>query len=129
MGSQELDAIRKRVAAATPGPWVSVYMDDEGDWAYHLASVDSQDVTYYIHDASQTYAKRDPNVGANAEFIAHARSDVPALLALLDEAVELLREGFPVIEYYAMAGDKRAGLIVERLHTFLAAFENSENSP
>lgn len=67
--SQPIDteAVRRRVEAATPGPWTA-------------------------HDDGLVWPERmgDPVSGstelADAEFIAHARSDVPALLAALEEA-------------------------------------------
>lgn len=64
MTKQELDAIRERCEKAPAGPWSNI-----GDWAIIQG--------------------KDPNHGnligsvnkEAAEFIAHAREDIPALLA------------------------------------------------
>ena len=101
MTSEEIEAIRAACANATEGPWKAVYEHDERQWAYHLASVDSQDVTYYIHDAAQTYQKRDSHVGSNAEFIAGARAWVPALL----DEVEGLRAALADIRNDSTSSD------------------------
>ena len=61
-----LDEIKKRCEAATPGPWnkryekklYEIYLDADSE--YNLGLVDKKD---------------------NADFIAHARQDVPALIA------------------------------------------------
>lgn len=65
----DVAAIGARAAAATPGPWEYV---DDGD-------------TYVIGDATCEAARVDHGQGAEADaaFIAHARADVPALLATL----------------------------------------------
>lgn len=81
MTEEQLQAISARVNKATPGKWgaVPIYGEDE----------------FYVYGdnmnegvASEVYEKED------AEFIAHAREDVPALLA----EVERLREA---LEFYA----------------------------
>lgn len=67
MTKQELDAIRERCEAAPQGPWSNI-----GDWAIIQGT--------------------DPNHGnligsvnkEGAEFIAHAREDIPALLAEIE---------------------------------------------
>lgn len=75
----DLDAIKARAEAATPGPWVR-------EWAFSTHFV--------VPEAAERVA--DGNVArlkahqrADAEFIAHAREDVPALLA---EVERLRRE-------------------------------------
>jgi len=67
----DLDAIEARAAAATEGPWSR---DDE-----HSLSVA---ICYTPH----VWALAHSGTEANAEFIAHARTDVPALVAALREA-------------------------------------------
>lgn len=69
MPELDLDAIKARTDAATPGPWIAGGAFTH-PWevciAAHLPFVE------LIHTAQG---------GADAEFIAHARQDVPALLA------------------------------------------------
>jgi hypothetical protein len=66
MTPEQLAAIKARADAATPGPWESattgVWSDIEGD--------------LWVADTSHDY---------DAAFIAHAREDVPALLAEVDK--------------------------------------------
>ncbi|GAA1406191.1 hypothetical protein GCM10009639_53730 [Kitasatospora putterlickiae] len=70
----DLDAVRRRADAATPGPW-------------HIEE-DRHDLVRRVTDTSGTL---DINLGylgnrtlADAEFIAHARTDLPALMARQD---------------------------------------------
>ncbi len=65
MNELELTAIKQRVEAATPGPWPLV---KKGNSVPSLAIEGICGVMSYSRPA-------------NAEFIAHAREDVPALLA------------------------------------------------
>jgi hypothetical protein len=68
---EELAAIKKRVEAATPGPWAAT-----GEY-FCLAAPDATHVVCFGHD----YDDYGDVKGPDAEFIAHARTDVPALLA------------------------------------------------
>lgn len=69
--SIDLDAIRAREAAATPGPWFDdgqeIYTESEHDWVAETLDIDNPKST-----------------AANAQFIAHAREDIPGLLAEVD---------------------------------------------
>ncbi|MFJ5923877.1 hypothetical protein ACIQF6_14890 [Kitasatospora sp. NPDC092948] len=74
--TRPLDAIQARCDAATKGPWYPDYIDG------------------MVHDlegrtVAQT-AATDPN--PNATFIAHARRDVPALIARVQELEQQLAE-------------------------------------
>ena len=80
----DLDAIRARCEAATPGPWTA-YNANEGTeyqpaWevandAFHNPPADE--------DAPWIAVHLETGIKDDAEFIAHAREDVPALLAAL----------------------------------------------
>jgi hypothetical protein len=113
----ELDAIRERAEAATSGPWeVSIYAAEPTDEGKELAAQSEQPYmqsgkwlqrtvihTAWIHgqthdkvpipwDSVTPYAKPEHFHHwreEDAAFIAHARSDIPALLATVDA----LREG------------------------------------
>lgn len=79
MNRDEIAAIRERADKATPGPWVAAD-DDETTLA-----IDAPNVGLFAWlDAEKHYE--------DAEFIAHARSDVPALL---DEIDRLTAENNP----------------------------------
>lgn len=72
MTDEQLAAIEQRVQAATPGPW----------------RVEQKDGDRYLYDTSDTAMMCDmqyypwaPDEEGDWQFIAHAREDVPALLA------------------------------------------------
>lgn len=81
----DLDAIHARIAAAGRGPWLT---DPEYGWPMGDGNIheavrnDSGDG----HDVVALTGVKDlhPRSAADAEFIAHARDDIPALLAALD---------------------------------------------
>lgn len=73
-----IDEIRARVEAATKGPWFL---------SYPGTSVRAPNGNYLAE-----YTTGEDGGTEDAEFIAHAREDVPQLLSLLDRAVELLDE-------------------------------------
>jgi hypothetical protein len=87
-----LDAVEARANAATEGPWVvetpeSVYGHDGGpDWAE----------LRWVSDEATVADDDPPWIGpvgtADAEFIAHARTDVPALVAALRAVLDLAVE-------------------------------------
>lgn len=77
----ELNAIRERLAAATPGPWRAEYSGITGPVVVDAESIDARDhVARCPHYRGQ----------ADTDFIAHAPTDVAALLA----EVERLRAGW-----------------------------------
>ena len=72
-----LDKIEARADAATKGPWVCVLNGDESEVTYANAPI-----TWDDH-GGEVFTEGD------AEFIAHARTDVPALVAALKKVLEL----------------------------------------
>lgn len=97
--SAELDAIREREQAATPGPWWSD--EDELMWRLHGVrgytpampdlGIAPQVINRQILKAPKSgtpYAEYWPNE-ADAAFIVAARSDVPRLLAALRLTLDL----------------------------------------
>jgi len=76
MSELDLAAIRARADAATPAPWklwgMSVLADPVGD--------SNLDTAIHVANTSYRNAQGHPRTN-DADFIAHARSDVPALLA------------------------------------------------
>lgn len=71
--SIDLDAIRQRADAATPGPWFAAVQRGK----VPVVGVPDQALAVCGSPGRQA--------GRNAEFIAHARQDVTDLLALVDE--------------------------------------------
>ena len=69
MNQKELDAIKERCDKATLGPWYTW-----ADWMVHTES-DVQSNGIHPSKVIGTFNKK------NADFIAHARQDIPTLLA------------------------------------------------
>ena len=95
-----LNEIEARANAATEGPWESdEYTEIDPDGFYELSRVIAPDP-----DDGEDYAIGVVHVGIlrpDATFIAHARTDVPALVAALREALEFAErwEASPAVGY------------------------------
>lgn len=94
LNAKEIEAIRKRTEAATPGPWLSAKL--HGEWCA---------VNEERRIVAEMYQDCDVQ---DADFIAHAREDVPKLLAeierlsrMLNIYASALREVESVNEYYS----------------------------
>lgn len=84
----DLDAIRARCDAATPGPWA--YDEGAGYIEMHEAGYAEfkPDWERSVHKQPPLVARMTDTWGDTAEdgrFIAHARTDIPALLAYIEE--------------------------------------------
>jgi hypothetical protein len=82
-GDDRLAEIEARVAAATEGPWTSRVIDQR---QYVMGPGASVALTGYVDDEDVPF----DDVAADATFIAHARQDVPWLIAQVrarDEAL------------------------------------------
>ena len=87
---KRLNEIKARAEAATPGPWEA---DGTGEVSQHWSrpkpweTVVGTDVACmsYCYGGSAKGVERDED----AEFIAHARTDVPALLDALQSVLDL----------------------------------------
>ena len=77
-----IEQIRAREQAATPGPWE--WATDKGapDYVqlYSTAEIDEYEADILSADGGDVLLS-----AADADFIAHARTDIPALLAAIDE--------------------------------------------
>lgn len=75
--AEQIAEIRARAEAATPGPWTVFARDSSGQAVDYFLGFDIEGP----EEAQRgMFANR-----ADAEFIAHAREDIPALLAALKE--------------------------------------------
>lgn len=91
MNKKEIDVIRKRLEAAEPGPWKI-----KGDYGLLCSEITTQDESRAIAAVwtkkvenktgknSEVIYTIVPELMAIAEFIAHARQDMAALLDTLD---------------------------------------------
>lgn len=76
MTHDELQAIKARAEAATPGPWTTESYGNDGR--------DDVEIQHVRGSNGRTVVTTDCNVyttDEDATFIAHARTDVPALVA------------------------------------------------
>ena len=103
MDTQELQAIRERAEAATPGPWK------------HKKTYISTITTEPESDDFIVWGDGGVDKETDAEFIAHARTDIPALLDALAavtaerDALRVKVDAVPVASIRAMyAGLKPA---------------------
>jgi len=91
LSKEQLDAIRQRADAATPGPWRAL-ISEEFDYQWIVVSTNEDvaiDSVCVVGHALSERAEED------AHFIAAASSDIPALLlyiAALEAEIALLRE-------------------------------------
>ena len=130
MNSEDRAAIRARLAAATPGPWRiarsrgGVPWIDAGEYDEVLAPADV-DCMAYCYGGTSRIEMSD----ADAEFIAHARTDVADLLDALDEAERTLEQ---ILTHYAVTVDGEWGKCRTPKHpgwdTFFAEFKATELS-
>lgn len=94
MARPDIEAIRERTEKATPGPWTrSIHVIHEDTAEERVTGIGQ--TTEYDPDASApqnsiihlySWGRKEPGQAhRNAEFIAHAREDVPDLLAYIAE--------------------------------------------
>ena len=82
-----LKDIRQRLEAATPGPWKAMQGDFQAEGGtYDAFGVDPVLVLSTVYEeVAGCYLIVEPPEEADAEFIAYARQDVPALLEYVAE--------------------------------------------
>ena len=81
MTEEELAQIEARANAASPGPWTSFVEGRDhqsGDDFIRISELDAEDDMYVSRHGNA--GSRPPST-ADQDFIAHARQDVPALIA------------------------------------------------
>lgn len=79
MTPQELQGVRERAEKATSGPWAGpLYEPDLPDRGWWIGN---GKVGMAEHAIGVTVPALNRNAEADAKFIAHAREDVPALVA------------------------------------------------
>jgi hypothetical protein len=96
MTPKELEAIKRRCEAATPGPWFGPRLSD--DWppgwvAVYAAYESGEPIPFAVIGICGRF--EEESINENAEFIAHSITDIPALVA----EVEKLRELEPLLTH------------------------------
>lgn len=87
-GQLDLRPIRERAEAATAGPWrvAPEYCGPDGQGVYQVESGGC------VCEVGDPYPRGGNRPGESMRFIAHARADVPALLAEVERLRGLLAE-------------------------------------
>ena len=110
LSERDLEVIEQRAGAATPGPWFVRHLDD--DYAAGLTAVSTVPDTgrhegWPRFDGAEIVAATivqnpcayavvaDGKWDQNADFIAHAREDVPSLVAEIRRLRQLVEGGQP----------------------------------
>jgi hypothetical protein len=109
-----LQEIKEREAKATPGPWLEDFNDDGFLIVHPYDQLDYPTIICGFGDAEDT----EQIDHINASFIAHAREDVPALVA---EVERLHTEIDQVLDYYSIQVE-RLQAENERMRTVLEAY-------
>ena len=85
MTSLDLAAIRQRVEKATEGPWNTGFDYEKNDPIVLAPGYIEHTIDYTLTEGGLEHGKAD------AEFIAHAREDIPALLDEIDRLNAAIR--------------------------------------
>lgn len=85
MTEQELQAIKERVEKATPGPWGF----DKGK-KEHMDRRPAV-IEVFVEEENEWFISGDISDLKDAEFIAHAREDIPALIAEVERLQKALK--------------------------------------
>lgn len=93
MTEEELNAIEARANAATPGPWAAAEYHPKTMLLYPIGNPATQELLAYPIQGGE-------NSQNNAAFIAHARRDVPALMAHIRELQQELAEAYAELNRY-----------------------------
>jgi hypothetical protein len=107
MKKEELKAIKRRCEAATWGAWEVTPCGDEPH------------VLYDIYNSSMPITS--DCIQCDAEFIAHARTDVPQLVAEVERLRALISELEPYAteRVFEIGGDDMAGRLSKRIREAL----------
>ncbi len=91
MTDEQLREIEKRAEAATPGPWCYELVGvKHSDWVVGIAINDDgkplageliDEGEFVVENVCWRFGLAETEDGNNAAFIAHAREDIPALIA------------------------------------------------
>lgn len=114
MTEKELKAIKARADTATPGPWYSFDTDDDVHMsALGVASMDFEPwfampdhgnghehvVAMTLIQSPRFACHASGKWAEDAEFIAHARTDIPALLAEIDQLKRQLTDYTAALQF------------------------------
>ena len=106
MDKTERDAIRARCEAATPGPWTAIIGGSDFANVYIYGSC-YMPIADLRRDDDYKYSDVDMDKAADdAEFIAHARQDIPELLDALEAETERANSEYITAQYLKADRDR-----------------------
>lgn len=84
----ELDKIEARAEKATPGPWEpSVVERVDPGYCHVRRGAGPAHFDYWERGSQGKYVSSEPEAKTDADFIAHARTDIPRLIAVVRKAI------------------------------------------
>jgi hypothetical protein len=91
---QELERIEERAEKATPGPWrIAGFAGQHDEEGARIVAADGQTVAYTWGGLREASPRSEwSRYHADAAFIPHARTDIPALIASHREQGALIKE-------------------------------------
>jgi hypothetical protein len=91
MAKDKLEEIGKRVGASTPGPWE---IHEKDNFPLEVQAICKMGRYYIMTTDEGVYVDMyGDGLDADAEFIAHAREDIPRLLAYIKHLEDEIRIG------------------------------------
>jgi hypothetical protein len=115
----DLDAIQQRADAAVEGPWEEIALGSEG----YTIRPSMVEMRMRARVAMCGYREWEEDK-ADAIFIAHARTDVPALVAELRAARDLLADKDDLLVCYRL-GEHPSEALLRRLDQHRAAYDKA----
>ncbi len=105
MTEPDLQAIRARADAATPGPWV---VEEHEHW---IESATVWDAVEQTDDKERRIIFFEAKAEADTIFTAYARTDVPALLDLIESQQAEIKRLEAMISPYGITDDRCAAVV------------------
>lgn len=120
MSDDELMQIRERVKKATKGPWIEDH--NTNGWQGPII-IGSESTRRKVADI----AGLDNLSYGCATFIAHARADIPALLAHIERLTEAAEYAVNILSGYRGHPEYALGTVVEKLDAALLSQQEPTN--
>lgn len=112
-GALDVKEIRDRTEKATPGPWIRRGVRHKiGPEEFLVVGPDGKNEVAFLSVGSQRGYKFQPDALRDGDFIAHARTDIPALLKELDRLTTELERARE-----ALAEERAACLAIATEHS------------
>ena len=107
ISDERLAAIEVRVSSATPGPWTATCRDMDQQSGRHSG------LGWEIEGPPEPILRGQFALAEDAQFIAHAREDIPALLAEVDRLRAYIVKAQEDFAIQVVANDRLAAEILD----------------